>query len=53
MGEPLNCIDMSQYGTLLIVDSEEEFFPEEVIFICCGNMNIQSYKWAILSVIVI
>lgn len=27
---PLNCLDGSQYGTLLLVDVEEEFWPEEV-----------------------
>jgi hypothetical protein len=32
MGEHMNCLDMSQYGTLLIVDPEEEFFAEEVKF---------------------
>eukprot|EP00092_Neocalanus_flemingeri_P107767 GFUD01138329.1.p1 GENE.GFUD01138329.1~~GFUD01138329.1.p1 ORF type:complete len:1040 (-),score=318.65 GFUD01138329.1:275-3394(-) len=30
MGVPLTCVDMSQYGTLMIVDPEEEFFPEEL-----------------------
>ena len=30
MGVPITCIDMSKYGTLLIVDSEEEFFVEEI-----------------------
>lgn len=30
LGSPLTCFDASQYGALLIVDSEEEFFPEEV-----------------------
>jgi len=30
MGQPLTCIDMSKYGTLLIVDPEEEFFPDEM-----------------------
>lgn len=29
-GEPYTCFDASQYGTLLIVDPEEEFFPEEI-----------------------
>ncbi|XP_062577910.1 membrane-bound transcription factor site-1 protease-like, partial [Saccostrea cucullata] len=29
-GAPLTCFDASQYGTLLIVDAEEEYFPEEV-----------------------
>ena len=29
-GSPLTCFDASQYGTLLIVDAEEEYFPEEV-----------------------
>jgi len=31
MGEPITCLDMSRYGTLLIVDPEEEFFLEEII----------------------
>ena len=30
MGQPYTCFDASQYGTLLIVDPEEEFFPEEI-----------------------
>jgi len=30
LGVPLTCVDMSLYGTLLIVDPEEEFFPEEL-----------------------
>lgn len=30
LGAPLTCFDQSQYSTLLIVDSEEEFFPEEL-----------------------
>jgi membrane-bound transcription factor site-1 protease len=29
-GSPFTCFDASQYGTLLIVDAEEEYFPEEV-----------------------
>ncbi|XP_054278067.1 membrane-bound transcription factor site-1 protease-like [Macrosteles quadrilineatus] len=30
LGTTLTCFDASQYGALLIVDPEEEFFPEEV-----------------------
>jgi len=30
MGEPITCMDMRRYGTLLIVDPEEEFFMQEV-----------------------
>ncbi|XP_012267422.2 membrane-bound transcription factor site-1 protease [Athalia rosae] len=30
LGTPLTCFHAKNYGTLLIVDSEEEFFPEEV-----------------------
>ena len=30
LGSPLTCFDASGYGALLIVDSEEEFFPEEI-----------------------
>lgn len=30
LGCPFTCFDASQYGTLLIVDAEEEYFPEEV-----------------------
>jgi len=29
-GQTLTCIDLSLYGTLLIVDPEEEFYPDEV-----------------------
>ncbi|KAG8143904.1 hypothetical protein E2320_001045 [Naja naja] len=31
LGSPFTCFDASQYGTLLMVDSEEEYFPEEII----------------------
>eukprot|EP00051_Salpingoeca_urceolata_P025354 m.452370 g.452370 ORF g.452370 m.452370 type:complete len:1062 (+) comp20325_c5_seq5:2002-5187(+) len=30
LGDPLTCFDARDYGALLIVDSEEEFFPEEI-----------------------
>ncbi|XP_011879959.1 PREDICTED: membrane-bound transcription factor site-1 protease [Vollenhovia emeryi] len=30
LGYPFTCFDARNYGTLLIVDTEEEFFPEEV-----------------------
>ena len=30
LGESFNCFDASNYGTLMIVDSEEEFFAEEI-----------------------
>ena len=30
LGSPVTCFDASQYGALLLVDSEEEYFPEEV-----------------------
>ena len=30
LGAPLTCFDATDYGALIIVDSEEEFFPEEV-----------------------
>lgn len=29
-GSPFTCFDASNYGALLLVDSEEEFFPAEV-----------------------
>lgn len=29
LGHPLTCFDASDYGTLLLVDTEDEFFPEE------------------------
>ena len=29
-GQALTCVDLSLYGTLLIVDPEEEFYPDEV-----------------------
>ncbi|XP_044021354.1 membrane-bound transcription factor site-1 protease [Aphidius gifuensis] len=31
LGTPFTCFQANNYGTLLIVDSEEEFFPEEII----------------------
>lgn len=30
LGAPFTCMNASQYGTLLVVDPEEEFFPEEI-----------------------
>ena len=30
LGSPFNCFDATEYGTLLIVDPEEEFFDEEI-----------------------
>lgn len=30
LGSPLTCFDAKHYGTLLLVDPEEEYFPEEV-----------------------
>ena len=30
LGSPYTCFDASHYGTLLVVDPEEEFFPEEI-----------------------
>ncbi|VDM08183.1 unnamed protein product [Wuchereria bancrofti] len=29
LGEPLTCVDLSQYSAFLIVDPEDEFFPSE------------------------
>ena len=30
LGEPYTCFDAENYGTLMIVDPEDEFFPEEI-----------------------
>lgn len=30
LGAPYTCFDASKYGTLLVVDPEAEFAPEEV-----------------------
>uniref|UniRef100_A0A674C8C0 Membrane-bound transcription factor site-1 protease n=1 Tax=Salmo trutta TaxID=8032 RepID=A0A674C8C0_SALTR len=30
LGAPITCFDASQYGTFMMVDSEEEYFPEEI-----------------------
>eukprot|EP01087_Luapelamoeba_hula_P020230 TRINITY_DN6871_c0_g1_i1.p1 TRINITY_DN6871_c0_g1~~TRINITY_DN6871_c0_g1_i1.p1 ORF type:complete len:1117 (+),score=136.46 TRINITY_DN6871_c0_g1_i1:101-3451(+) len=30
LGEPFLCFNASHYSTLLLIDSEEEFFPEEI-----------------------
>lgn len=31
LGSPYTCFDASQYGTLLVVDPEEEYFSEEIV----------------------
>lgn len=31
LGSPYTCFNASLYGTLLIVDPEDEFFPEEIV----------------------
>ncbi|GMR32293.1 hypothetical protein PMAYCL1PPCAC_02488 [Pristionchus mayeri] len=30
LGEPLSCVDLSQYSVYLVVDPEEEYFPHEI-----------------------
>lgn len=35
LGHPFTCFDAKNYGTLLVVDTEEEFFPEEVRISFC------------------
>ncbi|XP_051131575.1 subtilisin-like protease SBT6.1 isoform X2 [Andrographis paniculata] len=30
LGSPFTCFDANQYGTLLLVDLEDEYFPEEI-----------------------
>lgn len=30
LGEPYTCFNASNYGALLVIDPEEEFFPEEI-----------------------
>ncbi len=30
LGAPFTCFDAKEYGTLLLVDAEEEYFPEEI-----------------------
>jgi membrane-bound transcription factor site-1 protease len=29
-GRSLTCVDLSNYGTLIVIDPEEEYFPEEI-----------------------
>jgi len=31
LGSPFTCFDAQNYGTLLLVDPEEEYFPEEIV----------------------
>ena len=38
LGHPLTCFDASNYGTLLIVDAEEEYFTEEI-----GTKNVATF----------
>lgn len=47
LGSPITCFNATQYGTLLIVDSEEEYFPEEITKL---RYDVEQYG---LSVIVI
>lgn len=30
LGSPLTCFEADRYGALLLADSEEEYYPEEV-----------------------
>ena len=46
LGSPLTCFNASGYGALLIVDSEEEFFPEEI-----EKLRLDINEWG-LSLIV-
>lgn len=37
LGQPWVCFDAANYGTLLIVDPEDEFFDEEIAKVCLWN----------------
>ena len=46
LGSPLTCVDPEQYGALLLVDSEDEFYPEaralaRTLHTFCPRVHIQ------------
>lgn len=43
LGAPFTCFTAKNYGTLLIVDSEEEFFPEEVVLHDLAQFSVTGY----------
>ena len=49
LGVPFTCFDASEYGTLMVVDAEEEYFPEEVgrarLIIIKAEQRIASEAW--------
>lgn len=48
LGSPLSCFNASEYGALLIIDSEDEFFPQEVINILQILKKLESPFWVII-----
>jgi len=45
LGEPYTCFNAAYYGTLLVVDPEEEFFTEEIIKI---ENDIANYNLSVI-----
>lgn len=45
LGEPYTCFNAANYGTLLVVDPEEEFYTEEIIKI---KNDIANYNLSVV-----
>lgn len=45
LGQPYTCFNAANYGSLLVIDPEEEFFAEEIIKI---EKDIANYNLSII-----
>lgn len=45
MGEPYTCFNATNYGALLVIDPEEEFFSEEIVKI---ETDIANYNLSVI-----
>lgn len=45
LGEPYTCFNAVNYGSLLVIDPEEEFFAEEIIKI---ENDIKNYNLSVI-----
>lgn len=45
MGEPYTCFNATNYGSLLVIDPEEEFFSEEIVKI---ENDIANYNLSVI-----
>lgn len=45
LGEPYTCFNATNYGALLVIDPEEEFFSEEIVKI---EADIANYNLSVI-----